>query len=183
MALACGAVPEEKVPLVAGYVASKGFSCSTYMAQFVLEALFVSGRDCDAIRLMASGGSRSWIGMMEKGATITTEFWDLTLEEAGRIPDMNHSWSTAPLNMVSRRVLGVTPLKPGFDEISINPQPGFLGRISGNVPTPRGVVCLAMELKGGKWHIRVDTPRATEFKFCGREMRLDAGCHSFDIEP
>ena len=179
MALACGIVPKEHAGRVADYVASKGFSCSTYMAHFVLEALFAAGREDDAIRLMASSEHRSWLGMMESGATITMEFWDLTMEERGRVPDMNHSWSTAPLNMISRRVLGVNPLKPGFEEISISPRPGPLKRLSGTVPTPQGPVRLKMERDSGRWNVEVDAPRAAEFSFAGRAVRLAAGRHSF----
>ena len=182
MALACGVVPPENVQAVANYIVSKGFSCSTYMAQFVLEALFVAGRDDAALRLMTSDQHRSWLGMMAKGATITTEFWDLTLEEPGRIPDMNHSWSTAPLNMTSRWVLGVKPLKPGFKEISIAPHPGFLNRLSGTVPTPRGPVRLEMERKGGKWQCQGNAPRAVEFQLCGRRQRFAAGAFTATIE-
>ena len=181
MALACGVVPAGQVSRVADYVASKGFSCSTYMAQFVLEALFAAGRDDDAIRLMTSDGHRSWLGMMAKGATITTEFWDLIMEERGRSPDMNHAWSTAPLNMTSRWVLGVNPLKPGYAKILISPHPGFLKRLSGIVPTPRGQVRLRMEDGGSGWSVEVETPTPTEFKFRGRVVWLAAGRHSFDI--
>ena len=181
MALACGVVPEENAGRVADYVASKGFSCSTYMAHFVLEALFAAGREDDAIRLMTSNAHRSWLGMMDKGATIAMEFWDLTMEERGRIPDMNHSWSTAPLNMISRRVLGVNPLKPGFEEISISPHPGPLKRLSGTVPTPQGPVRLKMERVGVRWNVEVETPKAAEFSFTGRVMRLVAGRHSFVV--
>ena len=179
MALACGAVPKAQAGRVADYVASRGFSCSTYMAHFVLDALFAAGREDEAIRLMASGGHRSWLGMMEKGATIAMEFWDLTMAESGRVPDMNHSWSTAPLNMVSRRVLGVTPLKPGFEEISIRPRPGPLKRLAGTVPTPQGPVRLKMERGGGRWNVELETPRAAEFSLGGRAVRLGAGRHSF----
>ena len=72
------------------------------------------------------------------------------LEEQGRVPDMNHAWSTAPLNMISRRVLGVTPLKPGFAEIAVRPQPGPLKRLSGTVPTVRGPVRLEMAREGNR---------------------------------
>ena len=149
MALACGVVPAEHVGSVADYVVSKGFSCSTYMAQFVLEALFVAGRDKEAIRLMSSNGSRSWLGMMAKGATITMEFWDLTMEEPGRVPDMNHAWSTAPLNIINRFVLGMTPLEAGFRRVRISPQPGSLSRVAADIPTPRGVV--REELAFSEW--------------------------------
>ncbi|MBR2838483.1 MAG: family 78 glycoside hydrolase catalytic domain [Kiritimatiellae bacterium] len=181
MALACGVVPPERVRSVAGYVASKGFTCSTYMAQFVLEALFSAGREGEAIRLMASDGPRSWLGMMAKGATITMEFWDLTMEEPGRVPDMNHAWSTAPLNMISRWVLGVTPLKPGFAEVAVRPHPGPLKRLSGTVPTPRGPVRLEMALEAGLWRISLDTPAPASFEFAGSRRRLAAGRHAVEL--
>ena len=175
MALACGVVPKEHLVSVADYVKSKGFSCSTYMAQFVLEALFAAGREADALRLMSGDGQRSWLGMMANGATITMEFWDLTLEERGRVPDMNHAWSTAPLNMVSRWVLGVRPRKPGFKEILIAPHPGFLQRLSGTVPTPQGPVRLDMVRNDRTWRIKVETPSVAEFVFCGKAIRLNVG--------
>ena len=175
MALACGVVPKEHLESVADYVKSKGFSCSTYMAQFVLEALFAAGREADALRLMLGDGRRSWLGMMANGATITMEFWDLTMEERGRVPDMNHAWSTAPLNMASRWVLGVRPRKPGFKEILIAPHPGFLQRLSGTVPTPQGPVRLDMVRNDQTWRIKVETPSAAEFVFGGKAIHLDAG--------
>ena len=175
MALACGVVPKEHLESVADYVKSKGFSCSTYMAQFVLEALFAAGREADALRLMSGDGRRSWLGMMANGATITMEFWDLTLEERGRVPDMNHAWSTAPLNMISRWVLGVRPRKPGFKEILIAPHPGFLQRLSGTVPTPQGPVRLDMVRNDRDWRIKVETPRAAEFVFGGKAIHLNVG--------
>ena len=181
MALACGIVPPERRAGVADYVASKGFSCSTYMAQFVLDALFAAGRDDAAFRLMTSNGHRSWLGMMAKGATITMEFWDLTLEEKGRIPDMNHSWSTAPLNMISRWVLGVRPLKPGFDEISISPHSGLLKRFGGKVPTPKGAVGLKMSREDGTWRVELEIPVTARFNFAGCCRRLEPGRHAFSV--
>ena len=181
MALACGAVPPERVAAVADYVVSKGMSCSTYMAQFVLEALFKAGRDREAVALMTSRASRGWLAMMAKGATITPEFWDLTMPEKGRIPDMNHAWSTAPLNMVARHVLGVEPALPGFAEISVRPQPGALRRLSGTVPTPRGALRVAMELSGGEWRVSLDTPAPALFDFCGERRKLASGTHGFSV--
>jgi hypothetical protein len=179
MALACGVVPPCYIASVADYVASKRFSCSTYMSQFVLEALFAAGRETDAFQLMTSSEDRSWLGMMAKGATITMEFWDLTLEEPGRIPDMNHSWSTAPLNMISRWVLGVRPLKPGFDEVAVCPHLGLLKHLDGTVPTPRGSVHLKMSQTDGVWQVELKTPVPAMFDFAGSRRLLPLGCHSF----
>ena len=182
MALACGAVPPERVAAVADYVVSKGMSCSTYMAQFVLEALFKAGRNRDAIALMTSPAHRGWLAMMAKGATITPEFWDLTMPEKGRIPDMNHAWSTAPLNMINRYVLGVQPAAPGFAKISVNPHLGSLRRLSAAVPMPRGTLLIKMELAGGVWRIEIDTPAPTRFDFCGKYREVSIGKHIFHSE-
>ena len=179
MALACGVVPPENIASVARYIAKKGFSCSTYMAQFVLESLFSAGRVDDAFRLMTSSEHRSWLGMMAKGATVTMEFWDLTLEEPARIPDMNHSWSTAPLNMISRWVMGVKPLKPGFEEISIRPNLGPLKCISGTVPTPKGPIRLKMAKDGDVWRGELETPAPAQFAFGGNVLSFQPGKHSF----
>ena len=177
MALACGVVPPENVQTVANYIVSKGFSCSTYMAQFVLEALFMAGRDDEALRLMTSDQRRSWLGMMAKGATITMEFWDLTLEEPGRIPDMNHSWSTAPLNMINRYVLGLAPLMPGFMKVRIAPQPGPLSRIAAELPTPRGVIReeLTFSGQGAKGRIVLPDGMVGVFVWRGIEKPLVSG--------
>ena len=120
--------------------------------------------------------------MMAKGATITMEFWDLTLEEKGRIPDMNHSWSTAPLNMISRWVLGVRPLKPGFAEVAVRPSPGPLKRLDGTVPTPNGSVRLKMSRDNDIWHVELETHVPAKFGFAGDDRLLPSGRHSFAVK-
>ena len=181
MALACGVVPAADVARVADYVSAKGFTCSTYMAQFVLEALFRAGRADRALELMTSTEHRSWMGMMEKGATVTMEFWDLTLKEPGRIPDMNHAWSTAPLNMISRYVLGVEPTQPGWAALAIRPTPGTLGRLSGKVPTTKGAVRVEMTRRGKGWDVSVDTPVPATFSFAGTSKSLAKGVSRFTV--
>ena len=136
-ALAFGLVPAECKDGVADFLASKGMACSVYFSQYLLESLFESGRAEDAIRLMSSGGERSWLGMMEQGSTITMEAWSL-----GAKPnqDWNHAWGTPPLNIISRYVLGIKPLRPGFSEVSMSPQIGKLKHVEGRVPTPHGAI-------------------------------------------
>ena len=119
--------------------------------------------------------------MMAKGATITMEFWDLTMEESGRVPDMNHAWSTAPLNMISRWVLGVVPLKPGFAESLVRPHPGPLKRLSGVVPTPRGPVRLEMTRETNRRYVSFETPVPVTLDFAGRRQRFAAGHHAITL--
>jgi len=150
MAIACGVVPAANLKRVGDYVAKKGFTCTTYMAQFVLEALFLSGHAERAFELMTADGERSWLNMMKQGATITLELWDVTDKQFGI--DMNHAWSTAPLNTITRYVLGVKPTKPGFAAADVKPNFGPLKRVSAQVPTLKGVI--AIDWSDGKLTVR-----------------------------
>lgn len=135
-ALAFGLVPRERAAHVADFLAAKGMACSVYFAQYLLEALFAGGRGEDAIRLMTSRSNRSWLGMMEQGSTITTEAWSL---EAKPNQDWNHAWATAPLNIITRCILGVKPTSPGFATYEVEPYRASFA-FSGVVPTVRGPI-------------------------------------------
>lgn len=181
MALSCGVLPTDRIVPAADYIVRKGMSCSTYMAQFVLEALCRSGREKEAIELMTTQGPRGWLAMLEKGATITTEFWDLTLAEPYRVPDMNHAWSTAPVNVVTRFLLGVVPLEPGFARIAVTPHPGSLSHLAAKVPTKRGVLSMCMEKTETQWEFALDVPAPVSFEFGGVARNLPVGKHAFAV--
>ena len=76
-----------------------------------VRAFDAAGRDAAAMRLMLSHGARSWLGMMDFGSSLTTEAWNVSAKPN---LDLNHAWGAVPLNVISRHVLGVTPLEPGF---------------------------------------------------------------------
>lgn len=170
-------LPELRKP-VADYIIAKGMSCSTYMAQHVLEALCIAGRTDEALTLMTSTGERGWLAMMAKGATITTEFWDLTMTEKWRVPDMNHAWSTAPLNVISRFILGVTPIEPGFARISIKPRLGLLLEVKAKVPTARGTTKLRIRNTGAAYEVELDAPAPVRFEAFGEVRELPVGRHA-----
>jgi hypothetical protein len=179
MALVCGVLPSENTDLVADFIVRKGMSCSTYMAQFVLEALCRAGRIDEALELMTTEGARGWLSMMEKGATITMEFWDLTLAEKWRNPDMNHAWSTAPLNIITRYILGVTPLEPGFKKISLRPQLGKLSEIKARIPTAAGRVDMSIINTSEGYEVKLDIPSRAEFAVFGTVRKIPPGSHQF----
>ena len=118
--LAFGLVPKERIAPVAAFVKSRGMSCSVYGAQYLLEALMATGSDADAISIMTSEGPRSWRHMIASGSTMTWEAWDSSVK-----PNLtwNHAWGAAPANIISRYVLGIRPLEPGFAKILVAPNP------------------------------------------------------------
>ena len=181
VAIASGVLPENLRARVAAYIAGKGMTCSTYMAQHVLEALCMSGMVDEALALIATSGERGWLAMMEKGATITTEFWDLTLKEKWRVPDMNHAWSTAPLNVICRCILGVTPLEPGFAKISLRPRLGSLRMVKARIPTLAGTVSLRIDNTGSAYDVEIDSPAPALFEAFGSVRDLPPGHCRFNV--
>jgi len=152
--LAFGLVPEDRRSKVAEFVQSRGMACSVYGAQYLLEAMFLAGRDEYAVQLMTAKTKRSWHHMLELGSTMTLEAWDAQYK-----PNLtwNHAWGAAPANIVSRYVLGVRPLEPGYAKILIVPQLGGLKWAKGQVPTAVGPIQLQIE-NGEGFKLEVTLP-------------------------
>ena len=152
--LAFGMVPADREAKVADFVQSLGMACSVYGAQYLLEALFQSGRADDAVKLMTDKGGRGWWHMIDLGSTMTLEAWDVQFKKN---LTWNHAWGSAPANIISRFVLGVRPLEPGYRKILVAPQPGTLQWATGKVPTPLGPVLVNVQ-NGDKFRLEVTIP-------------------------
>ena len=135
--LAFGLVPAENRHHIVEWLVKRGMQCSVYAAQYLLEGLFEYGAGGEALELMTAPGDRSWRHMVESGATITWEAWDMKYKPN---QDWNHAWGAAPANLLPRFVLGAQPLKPGWEAARIRPTPGKLEYAKGKIPTPRGPV-------------------------------------------
>lgn len=153
--LAFGLVPRERIPVVAAYLKSRGMACSVYGAQYLLEALMAADLDREAVALMNASGTRSWRHMIDSGSTMTWEAWDPLVK-----PNLtwNHAWGSAPANILSRYVLGVRPLEPGYARVLIAPQPGGLVWVKGKVPTIRGPVVVGCS-NGKQLRLEVELPK------------------------
>lgn len=167
--LAFGLVPAERKASVVAYVKSRGMACSVYPAQYLLEGLFEAREAEHAIGLMSGGGLRSWRNMLAHGATLTWEAWDQSLKPN---QDWNHAWAAAPANIIARYVLGVRPLKPGYERVQIDPQLGGLKEVRGTVPTIRGPIHVhAWHDAKGRLHYDATIPANVELE--ARGERLD----------
>jgi hypothetical protein len=76
--------------------------------------------------------------------------------------DLSHGWCSTPLVQMSARVLGVTPMAPGFKTISIRPELCDINWAKGKVPTPHGDVSVSWTLGRGKWQLEVTIPPGAE---------------------
>jgi alpha-L-rhamnosidase len=157
--LAFGLVPDGCVKGVADFVASRGMACSVYGAQFLLEALYRSGRAEAALKRLTAEDDRGWYNMVKVGSTITLEAWDNKYKPE---QDWNHAWGAAPANLIPRLLMGVEPLEPGFGRIRIRPQPASLEWASLALPTIRGTVRVAFRQQPGeRFTLNIDIPANT----------------------
>ncbi len=130
-------VPESRKQSVVEYVKSRGMACSVYGAQYLMEALYKAGEADYALELMTATHDRSWYNMINIGATITLEAWDMKYKSNA---DWNHAWGAAPANIIPRGLWGIQPKTPGFGVVEIKPQPGKLKNSAITVPTIKGEI-------------------------------------------
>ena len=154
--LAFGLVPKVDVSRVADFVAGRGMACSVYGSQYLLDALFDSERDREALSLLTATGDRGWLHMTRNvGSTITLEAWDVAYKPN---LDWSHAWGAVPANVIPRKLMGIEPLEPGFARIRVRPRMGGLEWASIRHPSPKGPIEFAVKAAHGTWEASLDLP-------------------------
>lgn len=160
--LGLGAVDPEHLENVADYVASRGMSGSVYLAQFLLDGLYLANKGDAALNLLNSTGLRSWGNMIYNlNSTIVGEAWDPSIK--GNM-SFSHTWATAPANVIPRGMFGVVPLEPGFDRFQIKPQPATLDWGTLTVPSIKGSISVAFKRDNERVEMTVQIPVNTQAK-------------------
>lgn len=153
--LAFGLVPDDKKAGVLKFLREKGMNCSVYASQYLLEGLFENGAEDKAIELITANNDRSWKHMVESGTTISWEAWDQKYKPN---QDWNHAWGAAPGNLLPRFLVGVQPLKPGWEMASIRPFTGKIESVRGKVPTRKGPVIVDWKQSPKEFSIAIQLP-------------------------
>ena len=155
--LAFGLVPVDRRSTVVDFIKSRGMACSVYPTIYLLEALYEAGEDRYALDLMTADSDRSWLNMIRVGSTVTTEAWDVKYKAN---EGWTHAWSTAPVQIIPRKLMGIEPLEPGFGKVLIKPGPGNLAKAKVLYPTIRGPISVEFD-RGEKldyFHLIVSIP-------------------------
>jgi hypothetical protein len=153
---------------------------STFYGFYVLRALAEAGEIDTALSFIRT----YWGAMLDLGATTFWEDFDLAwAENAGRIDELVpagrrdihgdcgahcykgyrhslcHGWASGPTAVLSRHVLGIEPLEPGFRRARVRPALGDLAWAEGAYPTPLGPIRVRHERDGGeKVNSRIEAP-------------------------
>lgn len=95
--------------------------------------------------------------LMERWRDIIDEH-PSSLKECWHCGDYSHAWGGTPAYQLTRAVLGITPLVPGFRKIILAPCLNDVEFVNGDVPTPFGMI--HVDYKNGE--LGVTLPRGVE---------------------
>ncbi len=155
-ALDFGLVKDENKPKVLDYIKSKGMACSVYGSQFLLDGLYNSDGAEQALQLMTSKSDRSWYHMIELGAGMTTEAWDIKFKPN---QDWNHAWGAAPANIIAFKLMGIKPISPAFSNVLIQPQIGHLKNAEYTLPTLKGAIVESISQNDIEYRFKLKLPK------------------------
>jgi hypothetical protein len=111
-----------------------------FFAHFLHQAVAKAGRH-DLLRPLCL----KWWPQVERGNTTLEEFWDGPRGVVSRA----HAWSATPTYDLTRHLLGVRALEPGYQRAEVRPHFGALQRLAGSVPTPHGPIEVDLTRDGG----------------------------------
>ena len=154
-----------------------------YGDNYVLFAMGDLGHTREGLHLV----NKYWGGMIRQGATTFWEAYDPSWPKqhfhrhlqadgsTGYFVSLCHGWSTGATNWLTQYVLGVTPTRGGFAQVTITPHLGGLRWASGRVPTPHGAIVLRVVKKGSGEALRLTLPRgvAATIGITGRAPRVN----------
>lgn len=100
---------------------------------------------------------RHWESLVDEGGDTFRETWQLD-----EITSLCHAWSGTPTFDLSTEVLGITPLRPGFDRFRVAPQPAGLTWAEGVFPSPRGDIKLAWQIEADHVALQLEIPFDSE---------------------
>ena len=149
-ALMADVAEEDKIGVMADYIASLGMWQGPMTADILVDALFKSGRGDAAIRLMTNTEDWGWAKLIAEGYTYTWENW-----QAG---SQSHGWGSASLWQMIEYISGVKIVKPAAEVIRIAPTVGVLDRVNSHTVTARGAVDISYSGDGREYTITVDVP-------------------------
>ncbi len=109
----------------------------------------------------------NWQSMLEFGATTCWETFKNSSCSPQGSPTRSHchGWSAGVNYFLSKYVLGVYPLKPGFKKVLIAPNAVDLHYAKGQVPTHWGAIAVEWEKTRKGLDIKVDAPKELQITY------------------
>ena len=120
---------------------------NTYFSRYLNDALDCVGKFDQAIAKMRSN-------YREMVDAETSTLWESYSDEAS----LCHVFSAGPVFQLIEKVVGVTPSRPGFDEVVVDVRTAGLTWAKATIPTPHGNVVVSWEVKDALLELEVGAP-------------------------
>ncbi|WP_214463663.1 family 78 glycoside hydrolase catalytic domain [Levilactobacillus brevis] len=146
---------------LAAFVENDGkFIGSIYFIYFMLKGLFDSGHADKAIKLLTNSestkGTRTFAAILDQlKATIAPEAWSNRNKEN---LTLSHPWGATPGLSIVQGIMGIVPVKPGFQEFNIRVRPGELKRLKIKTPSAMGMIEVEYQEKLSEKRLTVTIP-------------------------
>lgn len=169
---------EERRDIMQGVMLNRDIPAITtpYMRFYELETLLIDGHHGQVLKEIRD----YWGGMLREGAT---SFWEkYNPEESGAEhlamygrpygKSLCHAWGASPVYLLGKYYLGVRPTKPGYEEFEVRPNLSNLEWITGDVPTPNGII--HVEMNRHEIKVRATEGRGTLY-YGDQQLSIEAG--------
>lgn len=136
---------------------------SIYYKYYVHQALSKAGMANDYMKWLGI-----WKQNIEMGMTTWAEISEIDVARSDC-----HAWGSSPNIEFFRTVLGIDAASPGFKKIRIEPHPGNLQQVQGEMPHPDGKISVAINPE----QVVIEIPKGTsgEFIWKGKRTALKEG--------
>jgi alpha-L-rhamnosidase len=154
--MALDITPKENKKAVLDLIKQKKMSVGMVTVRFLPQALGLAEEADHLLELYTNPEWDGWAKTISKGGTATWESWD-ALETN---QSMCHPWGTSGLNGMQEFILGVKSLKPQHELIQVKPLDfhGKLTNVSGSLPTDKGDIQVAWEVKSKTFQLTLNSP-------------------------
>lgn len=131
---------------------------SPFVSAYELWARMQSNNTTDALSLITT----EWGGMANSQQDGTGTAWE-NIDSIGNpvssYTSLAHGWSTGATSALSKYVLGISPVSPGYQTWLVQPHPGSVAWSEGRVPTKYGTLSTRWGYDANKtFHLEVQAP-------------------------
>ena len=172
LAVVSGLAGPEKYPAILK-VLDERREAETYFMRYIIDAYFIMGRPDKALERL-----REYIPQVMK------EDYSTLWEHRNHHGTSNHAWSGHGIILMSQRIAGIEPLKPGFKEFAVRPQMASLKHVECGLETAFGSISVILDRKGRRINAAITVPPGTTAVITdsrGKEQRLPSGMHSVTL--
>ena len=146
---------------------------SIYFKYYLHRALIKAGLGNDYM---------SWLGGWRDNLKMGLTTW-------GESPDINttrsdcHAWGSSPNIEFLRTVIGIDSDAPGFSKVRVQPHPGSLINIKGEMPHPKGKISAEYVKKNNRWSATIELPAGLSGSliWAGKSYPLKPGKNTYTL--